>query len=118
MNTAQVFQIQRERLLDDQVLAGPRRGHGLAGMIVGITADGHHIDVRCEHFCQIAVALDRAPVPARNICIVQLPRRVNRGDFRLLRAIDLNILLSRLPEGEEAAPDELLRTKEELKFIT
>jgi DNA polymerase-3 subunit alpha len=61
----------------------------------------------------------RQETPGRLVALFPVTFR-DKKDFnahRLLRAIHHNTLLSKLPASEQARPDEILRTEEELKFM-
>ena len=63
LHRAQILQVQRERLLDDQVFASLGGGDDLARVLVRVAAHRDNVDRRVgEHFFEISVALDFAAV--------------------------------------------------------
>ena len=74
---------QSQRLLNNDVFSRFRRRHHLIGVLIRITRDVDHIDVRIgKHILQIHRRFDPPPVPRTEFVIIQQTRGVNMSHLR------------------------------------
>ena len=63
LHTESIRRGERDRLFDDQVLSGRRRGDDMAGVLLRIAADRYHMQPRIgQHSGEVCMAGDRAAV--------------------------------------------------------
>ncbi len=84
-----LFPFQGERFFDDEMLAGLGRGDGLAGMVLGITANRHDMNALVrQHPVQLLMAGDFASVPGAQLDGIKRARRTDRRHLGVGRRID------------------------------
>src|SRR6185503_12492697 len=84
-----IIPLQRQRLLDDEMFARLRGGHGVPGMILRIAANRNRVDARVrEHGVELREGLDGRAVLRAGGGRIERAGGTNRGDLAVRRGID------------------------------
>src|SRR5205085_1656042 len=89
LNLETILPIQRQRLLDDQMLPGFSSRDGMPRVILWVTA--YRDDLQRwigQHLGEIVVRTDLPAMPGADLLRIKWTRRVDRGDLRVRRRIN------------------------------